>query len=377
VGLFDSAHQWVALGRAFGLAPYKPTASFGLELSFRQIKRALGLPAWQLPPTFDQWLYGKRGDVEVLLLMFEVGSGSSSTTHTAVVARIDPPLFLGLSINRRPGFEIFATPRLHTGDAAVDTALRVSPGFDPARTFDALGPHGPAQPTLLGNIARDPLDLRVSDSMVVAVTEGTITEASAIAQRLDAAVALATTLAARKAKMKPSEPELVQQADWQRFADAGGFTLDRARMTLAGSSAGSEIKIALETVPGQIHTSVNVRFPRAVHVAFTAVRAHLPPFLQGLFGQDIKVGDQAFDDLFVVTGYPEPVVRQALARPELLRAMTQLASVSAEVQLNHAQLFFRVKGPTASPAELASIVETARVTSTSLFGAVADLGPYR
>jgi hypothetical protein len=359
VGLFDSAAQWQALGHSLGLAPFQPTAGYSHGVSFRQLKRSLGFPASHLAPSFNHWHYGKSNGVEVLLLIYTQGSGSSQTTHTGVIARVDPPLFLGLGIDAKPLLELFGPKRVPTGYPLIDQHLRIS-GFDLNRVLTLLAPDQP-----------------IGHELLTRVVGGHEVDPGKIRWQLETALYMATTLAHRRELLPATPQEIAQQAEWQRFADSSGFKFDPARMTMFGKHQGTDIKIALETAGQEIRTSVNVRFPRAVHVAFTARRTQMPAFLQGLFGQDIKVGDPVFDDLFQVTGHPEHVIREALSRPALIQVLKYLGALTTEVQLNHEQLFFRVVGPTSSGDLLASICETGRITSAAFFGEVEALGPYR
>src|SRR5207244_11305194 len=106
--------------RTLGLLPYAPSAGFALGASFRQLKRRLGVPAPETP-SFQHWLYGQRRGLEVLVLSYETGGGSSTTTWTGAIARVDPPLFLGLSVNGHGVFDgIFGTPDIKVGHPYAD-----------------------------------------------------------------------------------------------------------------------------------------------------------------------------------------------------------------------------------------------------------------
>ena len=107
-------------------------------------------------------------------------------------------------------------------------------------------------------------------------------------------------------------------------------------------------------------TAVTMGFPRPIDVGFTVRRTQLPSFLQGLFMQDIRVGDPEFDDLYCVTGHPEPYVRALLARPRLLEALKYIGARTTDVQMNHLQFFFRVPGPSPTAHHLVELAELAR-----------------
>lgn len=194
---------------------------------------------------------------------------------------------------------------------------------------------------------------------------------------LDSACELAVALARRREIFPDSPGELAQRAEWQRFADAAGFTFDPRRMTLTSTRPGPALKVALESEESRVCTSVSVRFPQQVGVAFTARRRAASSIFLGLLNRFIEIGDPVFDDMFKVTGRPEGMVRQVLSRPRLIAVMKQLGSMSKEMRLDHAQLFFRIDGPCTSSAELARLDEMARLVCAELLGDVASLGPYR
>jgi hypothetical protein len=371
-----SEASWRSLAGLFNLTPHRSIASYSPGINFRRLKRALGFPSAHLPPSFDDWHHGRWNGIEVLILTYTQGSGSSQTTYTGVIARVDPPLFLGIAIRAKPILELFAPTPFQTGDAFVDQHLRIS-GFDKRRVTDFLALGTLEGRDFITRVVRNVEQLAITDSLVCFSTQGYEIDPGQIRWQLDTVTYLANVLARRRATFPRTEAEVAQQATWRRFADERGLTMDPARMTIFGQHEGAHLKIALESESQEIHTSVNVRFPHSVHVAFLVKRTGLPGLFQGLFGQDIKIGDDIFDEQYLVTGQPEPLVRQALAKPELLHALKSLGAVTDEVQLNHAQLFFRVKGACSSPNELASICETGRIAMNAFFAQVQNIGPYR
>lgn len=346
-------------------------------MSFKQVKRSLGYPAEHEPASFEHWFYGQWKGTEVVLLTFSVGAGSSETTYTGVIARVDPPLFLGIGIRKKPFLELFAPPRVTTGLPWVDDRVYLE-GLASERVIEFLSPSSAQGRALLERIITNIDELHVSDSTVTFASSGYEVAIDNIRWQLDNVVYIANTLALWRRSFPSTASEIELQTTWRRFADEAGLGFDAERMTVAGKQAdGAWIEIALETEMQEIRTSVSVRFPHPVQIAFTVRRTKAPSFLQGLFGQDIHVGDPVFDDLYLVTGHPEEAVRSLLQRPELLRAMKYVGAVTSEVQLNHLQLFFRFQGAASSVDILRSITETARITCASFFKGVDPLGPYR
>jgi len=194
---------------------------------------------------------------------------------------------------------------------------------------------------------------------------------------LDPAIDLAGWLAGRRYLVPPSPAEQAQQREWQRFADASGLRFDPHRMTLWGARDGTELQVALEIERQAPFTSLGARFPSPAPTAFRITRTATPNFLQGIFGQDIQVGDRAFDSAFNVVGQDDERIRRLLSKPALLQAMTLAASLTREVQVGDQGLFMRVGGSSPRGENLDTLVSLACTVSRELVGGPADPGPYR
>jgi len=380
MGIFSflSPTNWRAMGEALQLTAYAPTATYTTGISFRQTLRCRGVPAYG-EPSFREWFHGVRRGVDVLVLSYETGSGSTSTTWTAAIARIDPPLLLGLSIKAQ-GFldKLFGASDIQIGEAGADRDLDIR-AFHAERIPVLLSPSDPACHDVLLRMRQlaSNTALYVGDSLVEVSDQGTLTDPSRVAGLLDAAIDLAAWFAQRRRVVPFLASETAQHQRWGQFATARRFTFDPSRMKLVGECAGSLVEIALETDLQRVRTAVTVRFPREVHVGFCVTRSGWPGFLQGLFSQDIKVGDRAFDEAYKVTGHPEQAVRQVLARPALLKALVLLGQNACDIELNHREMFFRVEGASESVEQLDSLASLAATTSQQLFENVRDLGPFR
>ncbi len=368
--------EWGALASALELIPFEPTASYSHGTSFRQLKRALGGRA-SGAPKYSHWLYGRREETEVLVLTYEIGSGSSRTMHTGVIARIDPPLLLGLGVRGRNFMDGLGPGGALLGDPSVDKRLYLS-GFDHSRVTALLSLHEADSRALVSAIlAIDPLEVHVTDSLVLISEQGTNTDPHLVGPLIDRAMRLANGFASRRRTLAATPQELAMHGEWQRFAGAHDFRFDAARMKLEGVVEGSAVEMAIETESRISRTTVTVRFPSSVDVAFTARRTEMPNFLQGLFGQDIKIGDPAFDEMFLVTGQPEEAVREVLGKPELLTMLKEIGVRTTEVQLNHAQLHFSLKSIITAGPQLLWLAHAAQTATTALFARAKTLAPYR
>lgn len=372
----SSPNAWANLARTLGLTPYEPTAGYGPGVGFRQVLRSLGAVGTE--PSLRHWLYGRRHGVEVVVLNYETGGGSSTVAWTGALARVDPPLFLGLNLSRQ-GFlsNLFGASDIRLGDPAMDEELYVL-GFDPARVASFLRPDLPHVRDLLtrmvGTLRQQ--ELCVTDSAVLVSQTGSHAEPEPLGRMLDAGIWFARTLAARRAEV-PRDDDLFRMLEWQAYASAAGLVFDPERLTLTGVRSGAAVEVALETEGQKTHTGVTVHFPSSTGLGLTVRRTGLPGFLQGLFGQDIKVGDKDFDEMFLVTGYPEPAVRALLGRPNVLGVLKAVGARTSEVQLNHAGMSFRLPGCYARADEVGALVDWAELATRDLFGATDALGPYR
>lgn len=371
--------SWWQLGRALGLSPCVAVRPFDMQACYRRLSRsraALGLGAL---PSFQHQLCGEHRGTAVTVVQYETGSGSSTTAWTAAIARIDPPLWLGLEV-RRESFvdELFGGRDIQLGDPAVDAKLRVS-SFAPARTATFLSAaDGEVRGALhYMQALTSSHSLNVSDSSVQVTRMGVITDPGEVGRMLEAAVSLATWLSARRARVPPAQGAIVDLAMWERFAASQGFQFDPWRIVARGSGATAGIEIALETEGQRAFVALIVRYPRPAPVAFQAVRTSAPPFLQGLFSQDIQVGNHAFDDVYKVTGADPASVRALLGRPALLSALTDAAWLSKDVQVGQLGMDMRVERGMPSREDLDRLVSMATIVTSELSAGVPTQGPYR
>jgi len=357
---------WNAGAASLGLTLMEPIATFERGASFSRLKRAMGGPALP-PPRFQQWMYGKRNGVEVIVLMHHVTDGIESTSWTHAIARIDPPLFAGMQIGRRMSAYVppIGEPRF---DAMCHlTALApacVAPIFRDDALHDALG-------RLFGWHAE--------------VTDGTV-DAYAIhgqggpppdlSARIDVAVDVAKKLAALRARASPLPGEEQRIASWRAFADTARLDLDRDRMVLTGDVGGARVRIGIEGEPTGLQTVLVADFPQPLGIGLVLTRQSSLQALAELFAPtDIRVGDKVFDDLFLIRGNPERV-RWTFARNEVRHALVELCAASREVRMDDARLVVRWPMPVDDAPHLEGIVHRVRTIATALFPTPGK-APYR
>lgn len=378
MGFFGpDAPEWHALAHRLGLTPWQRTASYDHGASFKQVKRSLGVPAQAQSASFTDYLHGTFNGAEVVVLSYDVGSGSSQTTYTGFLARIDPPLLMGLGARKR-GFaeKLFGKPTIFLGPAPLDEIQMTA--FDEARARAFFATYQPTGAAALDAIVRLlGYELSVSDSVVAVSEAGTLVDPARVGWYLQMATDAAHRLARRGREMPRSPAERAQQAEWAEFARSRNLAFDPERMQITGRVADCAMEIALETEGQQVRTSITARFPSLVPVAFTVHRMDSTGFLLRLFSQDIQVGHAEVDQNYLIHGHPEPYVRDLLRKPELLDLLVRLGRITRELQLNQGGLFYRVSGSSPRVDQLGYHVDALRVASEAFFGAARQLGPYR
>ncbi|HEY8072975.1 MAG TPA: hypothetical protein VIF62_02670, partial [Labilithrix sp.] len=304
------AGAWAEAAAKLGLGCYEHVAPYERGASFSRLKRALGDKANS--GSHDAWMYGKwrtkgsKRGVEVLALVHVVSGGVDNVYFTHTVARIDPAFRLGLDVRPKRG-----GPPLGLCAVAVDAVFNAElavGALAPSRAELALrraAPEGDAL-DLLVDIARR-WDVQVTDGTVDVFTRdlgATPTLAAAdlakhLAERLEAAALAAKSLARRDRDVDPLE------ASWATFAEAEKLTLDRERMLITGEVGGVRLRIGIEGEPGALYTVVVAEWPKLLGAGLRLGRHGPLDALADLVApQDVRVGDRAFDDVFLLRGDP-------------------------------------------------------------------------
>lgn len=358
--------EWGALASALQLNRFEPTGRYSEGTTFRQLMRGIGVRATG-EPTSSHWLYGERGGTPVLVLHYSVPNGKHSRELTGVIACIDPPLRLGLSaIVRDRSFMdgLLGGDRALLGDPAVDDHLSLK-GNDRSRVAALLSIYEPDSREVIAHLlALAPLEVHVMDSLVLIAKAGSETDPQFIGALIDRGVWLANAFAARRRKLPATPREHATYGEWQTFADAHGLRFDPERMKLVGNLDGCAVEMSIEIEERILRTTVTVRFPSPVPLAFTATRCGGGlGFMQG----DIKIGDEAFDDMFTVGGSPEADVRGLLDYEDLLVMLKEIGRRTTEVYLNQTQLYFSLESDITQPPQWQWLAQTVQTTMTALF----------
>ena len=210
----ENPAAWRYAAATLGLALHEPTGAYQRGVAFAALARSKGPPA-TAAPSLDQWMSGRfhvaaaRLDVEVLVLTQVVRSNDQhvpshgTTTYVHILARIDPPLFVGLNL---------LAPRVMQPIFGPSTlVLTGDPFFDDWFTLKATLQPEAAQ--LLRRMAPPPTDvvdhlralsaswtLAVSDTCVD-VTMSYTDDPAQLAPAMSAACVAAVLLGARRGQL--------------------------------------------------------------------------------------------------------------------------------------------------------------------------------
>ena len=250
--MFGEDQQWTEAARRLGFVLYDAAAAgigFHDGASFSHLKRAMGGPA-RAPFTSAHWMYGTRQvfaagprpphTVEVLVLVEVVSAGSSTTTYTYALARIDPPLVVGMRLGQTSWL---ARTLVHApnpfGDPAIDERVRLD-ARDAHRAMLLLASRGGPAPNIVGRLAAiTDASISVCDSSVALFSsDGVVTNHDILAGRVDRAVAIAAAIVEQNAWLPPHTGHAVLEGIFRGFGDSHRLAFDPNRLRLEGEVAG-------------------------------------------------------------------------------------------------------------------------------------------
>jgi hypothetical protein len=351
----DPIHvQWAETAAALGLGAYLPVGAFDARATFKTLKRCVGTVAPR--PSMWSWMFGKRGKTEVLVA---AQSRDQGQLLTSAVARIDPPLFLGVEAWRQANclFEgrSWGPDRMAQLFARTPTALMALANV-------------PAASTII-----------IGDSTVMVNYPRVATEKTELAYALDTAAAASIALAEARRSLPKSEGERAQEAAWQSFASEHSLVFDADRLELSGIVAAGKIRIALEGEPLCAMTTVNVEFPGRLNLGLSITRQRMPGLFGSLMGNmDLPTGDLFFDEAFIVRGEPAITVQQMLWNPTLRKTILELGLASRGFEIGDGHLFAQYVTPMATALELRGLCERIAAMLGAFFPGVSQAaGPYR
>lgn len=295
--------------------------------------------------------------------------------YTELGAAMDPPLLMGLTM--RPHSlvgkllgSIFGQSDVFVGDAALDDAYHIRAG-DEDLTKRVL-PGRVAGELLAPNRPR----CVVTDAAVTVELSGWVRDVEAVRPALEQVGRVGhALLEVRQRERAWWEPAFVRE--WSPVAQAWGLRVEARRAQMEGEVRGASV-VARTSYEHGLRTSVHITHPDDLGCELSLARQGSDGFLAKLFrGQDISIGDAAFDAAFVVKGVPSARVRAVLsesAREKLLE-IHERASLF-HVKQNLVEVWAR--GPVLDAANLDEMLKLVFAGAEALRPrAPAGDGPYR
>jgi hypothetical protein len=336
-GIRDPDSEWGATAQQLGLALCErrsgPQRVDDMDAMVEQL-----VPIGPKAPSTAHTMVGRhRGhDVALTLITSTHTDSHSNMTRTSyatyAMARIDPPLLVGLKLDTRSKVTL---SDLLSFNLRPDTGPQIA-AFDPAtaqrlldqRDADGFQPVDNARALVAATGGK--VAVEMTDNLVTVLQHDSVTTAPELGYWLDGAVLLAQRMGARSRALGRAA-----HAGWTSFARASGLSLDVERHVLEGTYAGVRVRLSLATDDGTPHTQVRVFFPRPLGLGFSIARQGLVDSIVSFFGgQDIQLGDPAFDDAFVIKGQPEDAVRQLLASPEARARLLAILSRASRLTMS-------------------------------------------
>lgn len=165
----------------------------------------------------------------------------------------------------------------------------------------------------------------------------------------------------------PPPWELEIAARWPALAQGWGLQLDPRRAAMSGLVRGRPTSVGMEMKDGVIVTRVEIAAPAPPGCRLSLARQDGGDgFFSRLFrGQDVIVGDPAFDAAFVIKGEPETFVRAALT-PQARQAILGLAHASCSISVDDGKVVAWARSLLTDHEHIDALMKSAFTAATEL-----------
>lgn len=284
-------------------------------VAYRGVARALGLEV----DTRGVSLQGHVGERRLWVGEVMVGHGPDRRTAIWGVVDLRRPLGLGLQVRRRGLSE-----RVFRRNRSPGIEL----GQDIDRRVEVLGDHPAQVRTLLGAAdVRTSLerlmdvhpDVVVTDASVRVHLDRALPSEVALNGLVERMLGLANALEDARRDVRP--PERLQRLvpDWKATAEALGLELEPWLPAMVGTLDGHPVVAAISRNEQGYQADVRLWFGEHRQTGLR-LRPQVEPDGYWSVGQDIQLGDPAFDQSFVVKGWDPGKIRDLLG-PEARQAL--------------------------------------------------------
>lgn len=248
-------------------------------------------------------------------------------------AKFDPPLRLGLSIAADNALSRFvqwvrSDRDIEVGEPGFDKAFRVA-ARDAMATRSLL--NGAVAAELVRARARHTI-VTVNDDELCITENGWTTAPATVASAFEVVGRAATEiLASRRGLVLPWEMQLRER--WARALAPMGLAFDPIRLDARGVVRGLFVTVEVDGGDA-LATVVKVAAPAPFATGLRIFRQEQGVVARWFRGQDILVGDTAFDDAFVVKGEDESEVRAVLGGLAARRLLQLRAGGAVTIENN-------------------------------------------
>jgi hypothetical protein len=313
-------------------------------------------------------------------LGFEL-TGSREGMTAVVRGWLDPRLDLGLDMHRRAAAPL-VEPEPVTGNTDLDGEFSIT-GDEPARVRELLDPPLCAHLVALHRAAHD-LRLRDAGCSFFGLYGLYDADEGWVERAVAAAAATVGLMDEARSRVRPAAPIAPHAAALRAFAGARGLGHADTPLRVRGSVEGRSIEVgATRTGRGRHHLHARAGFEAELGIGLRIHRQGILDALRTLLGgQDILVGDAAFDARFLIRADPERAGRVAAlfdagARAALLEVDARVGAVAVDergVSVDPIPV-------DVDPGDVVRVIDTltevtGRVARNMVHGAEAA-GPYR
>lgn len=290
----------VVVAALIGRRAHRQLATAG---AYREVAQGLGLAV----DTRGCSLHGMRGDRPLWVGEVLVGDGPERHREVHGVIGLARPLSIGVEIRRRRSRR---EPSVGLEIPELDKRLVVRLAFDGGL------PVVRDEPVLeaLQALCELATDVQITDERVRVRMKRAPSNASTLGSLVARLETLAQTLETAREQTGPAPEPAEWMVGWSEIADAWGLTLQPTRPSLAGRLEGWPVEVVPTCEDGHWRAWMVVRFDPETD---TGLRVQPQRHSEGdvADGQDILIGDEAFDRAFVVKGYDPAAVRERLGDP--------------------------------------------------------------
>lgn len=300
-----------------------------------------------------------------------VNAKDDTPAATSIVASIDPPLKMRLSVAPSG---IFHGDGVKTGNTSFDGVYHVT-GIDSAQTRYVVA-------RIADELKRRELgawSARIDDATVALHRGDEVSESAVLGPAIEVVERITTKLheARASAPLAAWERDALQAMD--AVGSMVGAKVDRRRHRVAAKLATVDVTVATELGPSEITTRVESRFERPLEVALRIGPQSAGGAVLSWLGasDDIRLGDDAFDRAFLVRGRPVDLVKELLDQALRDRLCAMLARAK-DVAIDETGVRLVLEGAPAEPAVLRTAVDdVVEVTRRLSKWGRASRGAYR